>query len=201
MAEHDSKPSLSAGDSTAVLVARARAGDAQAYDLLYARLAPRLRRWAAGRMPHPVRDGLETVDLMQDAFVAVFRQLDRIEPRFEGALYAYLRRAVLNRIRDQIRRAGARDRALEEAEPWHVAEPSPLAHTIGREALARYEAALERLPEGDREAVVARLEMDCTYDELAAALGKPSADAARMTVKRALTRLARAMEEVPDAGA
>lgn len=201
MDEIQPTPESQAADSTAVLVARARAGDARAHELLYGRYAARLRRWAAGRMPAGVRDGMETIDLVQDAFVNVFKNLDHIEPRFSGALFAYMRRAVLNRIRDQIRRAGARDRALVEAGPMLAGEPSPLAHTIGREALARYEAALERLSDNDREAVVARLEMDCSYEELADVLGKPSADAARMTVKRALSKLAREMEEVPYAGA
>lgn len=197
MDEIQPTPASQPADSTAALVIRARAGDARAYEILYARFAPRLHRWAAGRMPSGVRDGMETVDLVQDAFVGAFSRLDQVEPRFSGALHAYLRRTVLNRIRDQIRRAGARDRALEEAGPLLASEPSPLAHVIGREALARYEAALGRLPEGDREAVIARLEMDCSYEELADVLGKSSPDAARMTVKRALARLAREMEEVP----
>jgi len=71
--------------------------------------------------------------------------------------------------------------------------PSPLATLIGRESLARYEAALARLSESDRELVVARIEMDCTYDEIAELQSKPSADAARMAVKRALLRLAEDM--------
>jgi hypothetical protein len=40
---------------------------------------------------------------------------------------------------------------------------------------------------------VARVELDGTYEELAEVLGKPSADAARMTVSRALVRLAEEM--------
>lgn len=59
--------------------------------------------------------------------------------------------------------------------------------------MGRYEAALARLEPEEREAIVGRIELGCPYAELAEALGKPSADAARMTVSRALLRLAEEM--------
>jgi RNA polymerase sigma-70 factor (ECF subfamily) len=67
---------------------------------------------------------------------------------------------------------------------------SPLEQAIGAEALERYERALARLAAADREAVIARLELGLTYAELAQALGRPSPDAARMMVARAMVRLA-----------
>ena len=70
---------------------------------------------------------------------------------------------------------------------------SPLEAAIGQEAVARYEAALARLRPEDRAAVVARIEMTGTYQDVAVALGKPSPDAARMAVSRALLRLAEEM--------
>jgi RNA polymerase sigma-70 factor (ECF subfamily) len=73
---------------------------------------------------------------------------------------------------------------------------SPLEEAIGREAVDRYEAALARLRPEEREAIVARVEMDCSYQEVAQALDKPSADAARMAVSRALLRLAEEMNRV-----
>ena len=72
-------------------------------------------------------------------------------------------------------------------------QASPLDEAIGRQAVERYEAALERLRPEEREAVVARIEMDGSYQQVAQALGKPSADAARMAVSRALLRLAEEM--------
>jgi RNA polymerase sigma factor (sigma-70 family) len=194
----EARPTAATPESTTLLLRRARSGDARAYETLHARYAPRLQRWARGRMPESVRDGMETVDLVQDAFAQLFRHIDQFVPRWKGAMHAYLRRVVLNRIRDQIRRAEVRDRAVEEAGILLASEPSPLAYAIGREALERYEVALSKLPELDREAVVARLEMDCSYEEIADVLGKPSPDAARMTVKRALVRLARDMEGIRD---
>jgi DNA-directed RNA polymerase specialized sigma24 family protein len=54
---------------------------------------------------------------------------------------------------------------------------------------------MERLRPADREAIVARLELQQSYEEVAIALGKRNADAARMAVKRAIGRL---VEEMSD---
>ena len=68
--------------------------------------------------------------------------------------------------------------------------PSPLELAIGRQGVERYERALERLRPEDREAIIARVEFGCSYEELAVSLGKPSPDAARMAAQRAMLRLA-----------
>ena len=68
-----------------------------------------------------------------------------------------------------------------------------ILEAIGHEALGRYELALQRLSPRDREAVVARIELGMEYAELALVLGKPSPDAARVAVARALVRLAQEM--------
>ena len=73
--------------------------------------------------------------------------------------------------------------------------PSPLAETIGNETMEVYETALRRLPEKQREAVILRVELGFTHEEVASALGSPSANAARMTVARALVRLAEVLDE------
>jgi len=71
---------------------------------------------------------------------------------------------------------------------------SPVDSAIGSETLERYEAALDRLSAPEREAIVARVELGLSYTELAEALDKPSPDAARMAVARALLRLADEMK-------
>jgi DNA-directed RNA polymerase specialized sigma24 family protein len=70
---------------------------------------------------------------------------------------------------------------------------SPLEAAIGQEVVERYEAALASLTTAERDAIVARLELGLTHEEIAQALGKPSADAARMAVARAMVQLARVM--------
>jgi RNA polymerase sigma-70 factor (ECF subfamily) len=132
----------------------------------------------------------DTDDLVQDTLIRSVANLDHFEPRGDGALQAYLRGAVMNRIRDEIRRKQRTPAVdtLDTALPSHG--QSPLEAAIGAETLAKYDRALERLDAETREAVIARIEMGCSYAEVAELMGKPSADAARMTVSRALVRLA-----------
>ena len=176
-------------DSTIQLIERAQRGDTDALELLAARYLPRLKRWATGRLPAYARDLAETQDLVQETIVRAFRNIERFEVRGEGALQAYLRQALLNRIREEIRRSGRRPGAevLDSSHP--DASVSPLEHAIGRQGVERYEAALGRLSNGDREAIVMRIELGCSFDEVAVALGKPTANAARSAVNRALVRL------------
>jgi len=180
-------------ESTFLLIEQIRAGDKSALDRLLRRFLPLLTRWASGRLPRGARDLSDTEDLVQETIISALRHIDHIEIRGEGALQAYLRRAVLNRIRDELRRHGRRGLVETLDENVRAKEDSPLEIAIGNEALERYEAALSRLSAGDREAVIARIELGQTYAEIASALGKPSTEAARMAVNRALARLARLM--------
>jgi RNA polymerase sigma-70 factor (ECF subfamily) len=181
--------------TTQTLVRRAAEGDREAADLLFVRCAPALRRWAHGRLPRWARDIADTTDLVQDTLLQTFRNLPQFDCRGEGALHAYLRQILLNRIREELRRHARRpaQQAIESGIEDDGA--SPLEAAIGQEILGRYEAALAVLTAEEREAIVARFEFGLSHQELAEALGKPSADAARMTVARAVVRLARAMEQ------
>jgi len=181
--------------STADLLARARAGDRQAVEALFSRYLPPLRRWARGRLPQRARDLRDTDDLVQETLIHTLRRLDAFEMRHEGALHAYLRQAIVNRVRDEVRRAGRSPIQTDvvDHEEAMAGGVSPLEEAIGREALERYERALATLRPEEREAVIARVELGHRYDEVAAALGKPSPDAARMLVGRALLRLAEEM--------
>jgi RNA polymerase sigma factor (sigma-70 family) len=118
------------------------------------------------------------------------RRLSAFEPRHDGALFAYLRQALLNRIRDEYRKSRRRPESEPLSPDQAADEASPLERAIGRETLECYEQALQRLRPAEREAIVARVELQLTYDEIAVALDKPSRDAARMTVARALLKLA-----------
>ena len=183
-------------DSTFDLVQQAKAGDREAVNRLFARHLPALRRWASGRLPRWTRDLMDTDDLVQETVVRAFKRIEAFEPRHEGALQAYLRQAIVNRIRDEVRRSSRSPAATELDENETDRAASPLDEAIGREAVERYEAALARLRPEEREAIVVRVEMDGTYQEVAQALGKPSSDAARMAVSRALLRLAEEMNRV-----
>jgi RNA polymerase sigma-70 factor (ECF subfamily) len=179
--------------STLLLLEQARNGDTHALNRLLQRYLPRLTRWASGRLPRWARDMADTDDLVQDTLVRSVSNLSRFRPQGDGALQAYLRTAVMNRIRDEVRRRGRQPEpaVLDSALPGKG--QSPLEEAIGQELLGKYDRALDRLAPDDREAVIARIEMGCSYAEIAEATGRPSADAARMAVSRALLRLAEEM--------
>lgn len=192
-------PPRSTGDHDAsvtasqVLLERVRAGDTAALNRLMDRYLPRLSRWASGRLPQWARDLSDTDDLVQDTLIRSVANLDHFEARGEGALQAYLRGAVMNRIRDEIRRRRRIPMSASLGTDMAGQGQSPLEAAIGAETLAKYDRALDRLEPETREAVIARIEMGCSYAEIAELMDKPSPDAARMTVSRALLKLAEEM--------
>ena len=183
-------------ESTASLLMRARGGDAPAREQLTGRYLAILTRWAHGRVPRAARDLVDTADLVQSALVRALNHLDHFEPRGEGAFLAYLRQILLNKIRDQARRARRRPEHVELDESIDAPDNrSPLEEAIGREHLRAYEAALERLGDSQREAVILRIELGLRYREIAEAVGAPTANSARALVGRALVNLARSMRD------
>ena len=182
-------------ENTATLLVRVREGDTGARERLFARYLPILRRWAHHRLPRSARDVRDTDDLVQDTLLGAFRRLDRFEHRGEGAFLAYLRQILLNSVRDGLRRARVRPRQTTIDEQLADRAPSALEQVIGRERVARIERALARLDPGPREAIILRVEFRFSHQQIAEALGKTNADAARKTVARALVSLAKAMHD------
>jgi RNA polymerase sigma-70 factor (ECF subfamily) len=148
-------------------------------------------------MPAWARGIAETADLVQDAMVHAFKRLDRFEVRRKGALQAYLRQSIQNRIRDELRAFNRRPRSEEfdEIEPIDQ-QPSPLDLAIDEEARRRYLDALQHLRPLERELIVGRLELGYSYEQLAAATDRPSPQSARVAVRRALMHLAEEMKRV-----
>lgn len=181
-------------ETTVELLRLAKDGDQEAVDRLFQRCIPALRRWARGRLPQSARGMLETSDVVQDAVMSAMRHLDAFEARHQGALQAYLRQAVMNRIVDVIRQHQRRPAGTALPDDLKDEATSALERAIGAENMARYEGALQRLKTADREAIIGRLEMQYSYEELATALDKPTPDAARMAVTRAMKRLADEMQ-------
>jgi RNA polymerase sigma-70 factor (ECF subfamily) len=196
MADAEDDTPLSESESTFRLLARARAGDRDALDALFLRHLRPLQRWARGRLPAWARDLADTDDLVQSSLLQTFKQLDRFEPRRVGALQAYMRETVLNRIRDELRRKARRPDQIDVEAAELESTESPLEAAIGREEVERYEKALQQLQPAQREAIIARVEMGYSYDELASILGSPTADAARKVTQRALLRLAEEIKHV-----
>ena len=122
------------------------------------------------------------------------RHVDHFEPRHDGAFLAYLRTALHNKLKDEIRRTRrVRREPIGTDHPDDA--PSVIEEVIGRDTLNRYERSLAQLSVEERDAVFARVELGKSYAEVAELLGKSSPDAARMAVTRALLKLAKGMRD------
>jgi RNA polymerase sigma-70 factor (ECF subfamily) len=177
------------------MLLQARQGDGAAVDRLLATFGPLLARWAHGRLPASARGLSDTEDLVQITLIRVLDKLEGFEARHPGAFLAYLRRSLLNNLRNEIRHASRRPRGEPPDEDLPAGGRSPLEEAIGARALDAYEAALERLGEEQRAAVILRLELGCQHQTIADLLGKPSANAARMLVSRAIVALSEQIDE------
>lgn len=184
------KQDYSGFECTTELLARARAGEGEAREQLLARYLPRLRRWAHGRLPGYARGDADTDDLVQVTLIRVVNRLGDFIPEHEGAFLAYLRKALLNTLREEIRRTGNRPSRA----PLDASIPQ-IQQRVGSDVLQSYETALATLGERDREAVILRIEFGYSHREIATAIGSPSPNAARMTVARALIQLAEGMRD------
>lgn len=190
-----SPPSGSVSEDTISLLNKAQTGDSLALDELCSRYLPRLYRWASGRLPSNVRRAVDTGDLVQEIFLSTIGRLEGLHPRSPGSFTAYLRKALLNRIKDETRKVGRKPELAALGGNEADTAPSPLDRTIGLDLREQYESAMMQLKEDDRAAVFLRVELKMGYAEIAGVLNKPSPDAARMTVQRALVRLAEGMQD------
>lgn len=176
------------------LVARAQAGDRAALDELLVRCLPSLRRWAHGRLPSAARGALDTEDLVQQVAFQTLRRLHLFQPHHVYSLRAYLRTAVVNRIRDTVRksvRVGVHEELPDDRHDERT--PSPLEEVLRQETVERYREGLKKLRPGDRRAAILRLELELSYEELAQQLGKPNANAACVATRRAISKLAKVL--------
>ena len=185
----DDQATLLSDEPTIELVVRAREGDRLAVEALLQRSIPSLRRFAHGRLPAAARGALDTGDLVQETVLHVLRRLDTFEPRHVGAMQAYLRQSVINRIRDEVRRIGRHPTPVDLPDDLASEIPSPLEEAVRAEAYDRYRAVLVQLSPRDREMVVARIEAQWNLGEIAQRFNMRTVDGARMAVTRALRRL------------
>ena len=177
-------------DTSVRLLRRYKGGDEGALGELLERQIQPMRQWAHGRLPQWARDEMNTDDLVQDALMRTVSRLGAFEPKHDGALQSYLRQAVLHRIRDEIRRTRREPGHEELSANAQADSPSPEEEAASVELFEAYEAALLRLREEDREAIVLRVDLELPFREIARITGRPSEEAAQMAVSRALVRLA-----------
>ena len=180
-------PPAKPADSTEDLVIKARVGDRSAENEIVRRNLPRLRRFAHGRLPARLRNGCDTEDIVQDSMLKTLRRLPTFDTTQPGGLQAYLRTAIQNRVRDEYRRRpthGSSEGLTELVDKG----PSPFDRAREQEVAERQQAVLSLLRPGDRALLVARIDMGYNYEQLARLFGKPTPNAARVALHRALRR-------------
>lgn len=178
-------------EPTVALIRQIREGDSNARERLLRRFMPLLLRWAHGRLPRHARDLQETEDLVQITLVKALGQLDHFESAGPGAFLAYLRQALLNQVRDEIRRHARRPEHAEiDTELSDPDAPALIEHIVGSERVQAYEQALASLPKRQQGLIVMRVEFGMSYPEIAAEV-ESTPDAVRVMVARAIIQLSK----------
>ena len=165
-------------------VARARGGDLDAYAVLVARYTVRAHRAA-----FLLGAGEESDDVVQEAFVKAFRHLAqfRVGEPFGPWLLRIVANETRNLARSRRRRAALALR-LPSAESGGTAADSPVDTVLAAERRAQLVAALNALPDRERQVLVCRYILDLSEAETAQVLGWPLGSAKSRT-SRALNRL------------
>jgi RNA polymerase sigma-70 factor (ECF subfamily) len=167
-------------DPDTLLVERARTGDVRAFEMLVVRYRRRIER-LIGRM---TRDDALIQDLAQETFLRAWRALPQF--RGESAFYTWLYRIAVNTARKSLAEA-RRDPVLTESELTPVgdedetfrpeSEPinddTPEGLLATRQIAAAVNAAVDRLSEDLRQAVVLREIEGLSYEEIAEIMNCP----------------------------
>jgi len=136
-------------------------GSPEALTQIYEKYVDTLLTLAMGLL----NDATEAEDVVQDVFVSFARSANGFTLR--GNLKAYLTTAVVNRVRDRIRRQRNRPTSREAAAPITSELRGPEEQLVFSEYSARLSMALDTLPEEQREAVVLRLKANMKFKDIA----------------------------------
>jgi RNA polymerase sigma-70 factor (ECF subfamily) len=174
------------------LVQRAVAGDRQAWRALYEAHNAFAFRVAARFLS----DEAEARDVAQDVFVQIFSRVSVYRPA--GRFRTYLYRVVANRCLNERARAHHQRRASAGDDDALAAVPdgagSPEEQLARAQEARRVRAAIARLPERQRMAVILSRFEGLSYEEIAAAL-ETSVSSVESLLFRARQALARDLEE------
>jgi len=135
-----------------------------------------------------VGDRATAEDVVQDAFVAVHRRIDRVSDH--DRMLPYIRATVVNGCRTVLRKRRLALRHRTHEPPVWSAESAALLGEDRREVFV----ALRTLPHRQREALVLRYYLDLDDAEIAEVMGI-SHGTVRSTVSRALASLERKLGE------
>jgi RNA polymerase sigma-70 factor (ECF subfamily) len=150
------------------VIARARAGDAEAWGDLYGEYAPAIFRFCRRAMP--------TREDAEDATMEIFMKLREKLIQYDQtrSFSAWLYKVAANHCWDLLRRRKNRqDKETEDLEnvPLEHPDPNQLERLIEQRTSEEVRRALDRLGARARMALVMRYYSEMSYDEIADALG------------------------------
>lgn len=179
------------------LVERARAGDGEAFEALFARYEPalraRIRRW----LPSNVGRKLSASDLLQETRIVAFRRCGEFEHR-EGATFGqWLDRIARLKLREALKRYVKADKrdvrreitrgARPDTAYLEARAPTPSEVAIAAETAARVRDAFDRLPEHYQKVLRLVREERLPLRDVAERMGR-SREAVKKLYGRALSR-------------
>ena len=150
------------------IVARARAGDAEAWGDLYREFAPAIFRFC--RRALPTREDAE--DATMEIFIKIRDKLDQYDANRPFSSWLY--KVAANHCWDMLRRRKIRqDKETDDLEtlPLEHPDPSQLDQLIEKRTSEEVRKALDQLGSRARMALVLRYYSDMSYDEIADSLG------------------------------
>jgi RNA polymerase sigma-70 factor (ECF subfamily) len=149
-------------------IARARAGDAEAWGEIYHDYAPAIFRFC--RRALPTREDAE--DATMEVFMKLKGKLNQYDP--SRSFSSWLYKVAANHCWDTLRRRKIRqDKETEDSDtiPLEHPDPSQLDRLIEQRSSVEVRRALSTLGKRARMALVMRYYSDMSYDEIADALG------------------------------
>jgi hypothetical protein len=152
-----------------------------------------LERWTHGRTPMWARGTFSPRELVLETLVQVARCGNGAFTGHDEAVLGCLRRALYDNVLVKVHLARRATTESRQAVKSSASELRLFDPALGADLLKRYETGLRRLKPLDREAIIARAELGLPWSEVTELLRKTGVAAARMTVSRALVRLAREM--------
>ncbi len=169
---------------------------ATSVDTLVQHCLPSVQRWAHGKLPRASRGDFDTKDLVQEAALRMLKRRSLFTPRHAHSVQAYMRRTVLNLVRDEARRLARRPESVAIGEDLQCEQTGPLEIAMRQELRTRYIEALHTLRPKDQRLIVASVEKEEHCTEIARRFGLPSPAAARVAVARACNRLMRKLSSL-----